>query len=117
MWGWSFIMKSHQGFTLVETAIAVAIIGLVAAIAIPSFRVARNSSLNKIKQSNIRLLNDAIQTWAMETLRSDDAPIKAAVTNYIKGGLEALRVGDITVNLTNITSKTVGHTFTVDDLY
>lgn len=109
--------RRKQGFTLVETAITVAVVGLLASIAIPSFSAARNRSLNNAKKANVRLLNNAIQQWAMDTFQSDEALISPTITNYLKNGLSTLNVGGNPVNITNITTKTIGHTFTIEELY
>lgn len=95
----------------------VSVIGLLTAIGMPAFNKARTGSLNNAKQANVRMLNNAVQMWAMDTLISDSSSVGLGVTNYIKGGLASLNVGEETVNVSNITSRTVGHTFTVDDLY
>lgn len=55
-----------QGFTLVEIMIVVAIIGLLAAIGIPSFMKARNKSLTNTKTANCRQIEGAIAQYAME---------------------------------------------------
>ncbi|VGO22630.1 hypothetical protein SCARR_04715 [Pontiella sulfatireligans] len=110
-------MKRKHGFTLIETTVTVAVIGLLASIALPSFSVARTRVLYKTKQSNTLLLNNAVQEWAMDSWQPDDAKITAALTNYINGGLEALSVGEARINLTNITSRTVDHEFTIENLY
>ncbi|MCF7863474.1 MAG: hypothetical protein K9L89_01640 [Kiritimatiellales bacterium] len=102
---------------MVETSVVVAVIGLLSAIAIPSFSAVRTHSLDTIKQSNVRVLNNAVQQWAMENFSSDDERIGGGITNYIKGGLSRLAVGSAPVNITNIVSKTAGYTFTVEDLY
>jgi prepilin-type N-terminal cleavage/methylation domain-containing protein len=59
-------VNKKAGFTLVEIMIVVAIIGLLAAIAIPNFVRARTTSQMNACINNLRLIDSAKQQWALE---------------------------------------------------
>lgn len=77
--------KSESGFTLVEIMIVVAIIGLLAAIAIPSFMKARTTSQTNACINNLRQMEAAKEQWALETKQAQGATADtAACTVYLK---------------------------------
>ena len=76
----------QAGFTLVEIMIVVAIIGLLAAIAIPNFVKARAQSQANACINNLRQLDAAANQFALEQGKKTTDPITypANLTPYIK---------------------------------
>src|SRR6516225_1825642 len=77
--------SKKSGFTLVEIMIVVAIIGLLAAIAIPNFVRARTTSQQNACINNLRQFDGAVQQYALENkLASSATYTLAALQPYIK---------------------------------
>ena len=83
-------MKSNHssrrsGFTLVEIMIVVAIIALLAAIAVPGFLRARKRSQASRIINDLRLIDSAVDQYAIETSKKTGDPVNTADwTNYLK---------------------------------
>jgi len=83
---------SKRGFTLIEIMIVVAIIGLLAAIAIPNFVHARSTSQQNACINNLRQIDGAKQEWALEnkqaaTATATDAQLQPYMGRGSNGGL------------------------------
>ena len=104
-WGSNMrLRKNRGGFTLVEIMIVVAIIGLLAAIALPNFVNARNQSRSAVCVNNLRQTDSAKEQFALETNLDDGDSISntASLDTYIRGGfggLECPAAGAYSVNV------------------
>jgi prepilin-type N-terminal cleavage/methylation domain-containing protein len=89
-----------SGFTLVEIMIVVAIIGLLAAIAIPNFVKARETAqLNSIV-NNLRIIESAKDQWALEAKKgTGDVPTSGNLTDYLKNNSMPTAVVGETYNI------------------
>jgi len=80
--------SSKAGFTLVEIMIVVAIIGLLAAIAIPNFVKARTASQKNACIANLKQMDGAKASWALEQKKNNgDTPVDSdlfGATQYIR---------------------------------
>jgi len=82
------------GFTLVEIMIVVAIIALLAAIAVPGFLRARKRSQASRIINDLRLIDSAVDQYAIETNKSSGASVNTVDwTNYLKAGTNLYLTG------------------------
>lgn len=77
-----------SGFTLVEIMIVVAIIGLLAAIAIPNFVKARTSAQKNACIANLQQIEGAKEQWALENRKTEGASTagsESAINAFLRG--------------------------------
>src|SRR5438105_4619516 len=80
------INKNSKGFTLVEIMIVVAIIGLLAAIAVPNFVQARTTARRNACINNLRLISAGKDQSALENGYAETSVLTSTeITAYLKG--------------------------------
>ena len=109
------IKKNTAGFTLVEIMIVVAIIGLLAAIAVPNFAQARANARKGSCINNLRLIDAAKEQYALENnLEEGDTVGDDNVSPYLKGSVMPVCPGAGTYDLEAVgtppTCSIDGHT-------
>src|SRR5215472_15333377 len=85
---------SVAGFTLVEIMIVVALIGLLATIATPTWVHARTNSQTTTCVNNLRQIEAAKQQWALETRQPTNAlPFYTDISGYLKNSVSCPTAG------------------------
>jgi len=94
---------AKSAFTLIEIMIVIAIIGMLAAIAIPNYVRAREVSERTACINNLRQIDGAKQEWALENQKSDtDTPTEADLKPYLRDGMPSCPGGGkYTINALN----------------
>jgi prepilin-type N-terminal cleavage/methylation domain-containing protein len=97
----------QAGFTLVEIMIVVAIIGLLAAIAIPNFVKARDTSQRNACIANLKQIEGAKSNWCMEQKKSlTDTPVDTdlfGTDKYVRVAPECPGGGTYAINRVDVT--------------
>lgn len=95
-----------KAFTLVEILIVVAILGLLAAVGVPSFIGARQGAQENMKEMNIATVNAAKEQWAIINNKATGTTVNwTDIAQYIGNNVTSitnLNVGSYTLTIGNV---------------
>src|SRR5215210_9011826 len=101
------VRNEESGFTLVELLVVMLILGILAAIAIPSFFNQRDKGNDAQSKANVRTVQTAIETYS-----TDNNGVYTGATKAILKGIEPtlndVTDANMTVTITAPTQYTVG---------
>ena len=108
--------KNNGGFTLIELLIVVAIIGLIAAIAIPNLRNAMNKAKQSRTLADIKTIGNALESYAVDnntypkSLTDANAQV---LSGYVSLYLKTVPPGDGWSNAWHIDTNSAGTVYTI----
>ena len=101
--------KKQKGFTLIELMIVIAIIGILAAIAVPQFQVYRARAFMSTVRSDTKNLHTGVQAWLAENLGGSPPPVHvtgpAAIPEYPPARVSR----DVTIDVNSAGDVTGSH--------
>ncbi|MTI65407.1 MAG: type II secretion system protein [Firmicutes bacterium] len=71
-------LKSNRGFTLIELVVVIAVLGIIAAVAIPNIQGTKESAGKAVDKVSVKTINQAVELYKIET---DDDDLSELIKN------------------------------------
>lgn len=82
-----YLFESEKGFTVVELMVVAAVIGILAAMAVPTYINMGTESRRNACITNLRQIDTAVERWSLDTTVAEGASL-APYTDEIYGYLQ-----------------------------
>ncbi|WP_434632316.1 prepilin-type N-terminal cleavage/methylation domain-containing protein [Thermoanaerobacterium thermosaccharolyticum] len=86
-WFVKTLNKDEKGFTLIELIVVIAILGILAAIAVPRVTTSLNNAKTNANKASLKIIQDAVERYHVENDNAYPADLQTLVT---KGYLDSL---------------------------